>query len=178
MHLKPTTIYWPDVLKKDLHNIGHLCLFTPCYRWFAQRITWTAAIMEATNFFSHRKCLRLSMPGSMVHWVLNHQINRWLGQNSKAQKRRRMLREIQIHMRTKSSGNKYEVRQNYLPLLNKLIFSALLEENYDAAIEIMDSYFLDKELVDAITELEFPLRGQKTLSSQLTTKMKTTFTKT
>jgi hypothetical protein len=30
-------------------------------------------------------------------------------------------------MRTKSSGDKYEVRQNYLPLLNRRIFSALLE---------------------------------------------------
>ncbi|CAM0137347.1 unnamed protein product [Umbelopsis sp. WA50703] len=109
-----------------------------------------------------------------------HRINfpAWLGQNSKAGKRKRLLREIQIHMRTKSSGDKYEVRQSYLPLLNQRIYSALLKEDYDTAIEIMDSYFLDKDLVDAIAELEYPLKGQKTLASQLNPKIKTAFTKT
>lgn len=81
-------------------------------------------------------------------------------------------------MRTKSSGDKYEVRQSYLPVLNQRIYSALLEEDYDTAIDIMDSYYLDKDLVDAIAELEYPLKGQKTLASQLNTKQKTTFTKT
>jgi len=101
----------------------------------------------------------------------------WLGQNSKAMKRKRLLRDIQIHMRTKSSGDKYEVRQNYLPLLNLQIFSALLKEDYDTAIEVMDSYFLDKDLVDAIAELEYPLRGQKSLSSKMSSAIKTKFTK-
>jgi hypothetical protein len=52
-----------------------------------------------------------------------------------------------------------------------------LQEDYDAAFEIMDSYYLDKDLVDAIAELEYPLKGQKTLQSQLTTSIKTAFTK-
>jgi Replication factor RFC1 C terminal domain len=52
-----------------------------------------------------------------------------------------------------------------------------LQEDYDAAFEIMDSYYLDKDMVDAIAELEFPLRGQKTLQSQLTTSIKSAFTR-
>lgn len=52
-----------------------------------------------------------------------------------------------------------------------------MQEDYDTAFEIMDSYYLDKDLVDAIAELEFPLRGQKTLQSRLTTNIKSTFTK-
>ncbi|CAO3693827.1 unnamed protein product [Umbelopsis ramanniana] len=159
------------------------------------------AIADAADAMSEGAMVDGMIHGSTQHWSLMpvhsmfsmvrpahfmkgqfsgaHRINfpAWLGQNSKTQKKRRLLRELQIHMRTKSSGDKYEVRQNYLPVLNQLIFSALLEEDYDAAFEIMDSYYLDKDLVDAIAELEYPLKGQKTLQSQLTTSIKTAFTK-
>ncbi|KAI9284892.1 replication factor RFC1 C terminal domain-containing protein [Umbelopsis sp. AD052] len=159
------------------------------------------AIADAAEAMSEGAMVDGMIHGSTQHWSLMpvhsmfsmvrpahfmkgqfagaHRLNfpAWLGQNSKTQKKKRLLRELQIHMRTKSSGDKYEVRQNYLPVLNQLIFSALLEEDYDAAFEIMDSYYLDKDLVDAIAELEFPLRGQKTLQSQLTTSIKSTFTR-
>jgi hypothetical protein len=67
------------------------------------------------------------------------------------------------------------MQQMHIAITN--FFFHQLQEDYDAAFAIMDSYFLDKDLVDAIAELEFPLRGQKTLQSQLTTSIKSTFTR-
>jgi replication factor C subunit 1 len=46
----------------------------------------------------------------------------WLGQNSKQTKLSRMLGDIQIRMRLKVSGDKGEIRLNYMPTLaSKLI---------------------------------------------------------
>jgi replication factor C subunit 1 len=52
---------------------------------------------------------------------------RWLGQNSKAGKYARALSDIQTRMRLKASGDKFEIRQNYIPTLNQRIFGSLSE---------------------------------------------------
>jgi replication factor C subunit 1 len=80
----------------------------------------------------------------------------WLGKNSNQQKLTRMVKEIQAHMRLRSSGDRHEVRQQYIPIFWDKLVKKLEEEGKDAVpdlIELMDSYFLTKEDFDAILEL-------------------------
>lgn len=53
-------------------------------------------------------------------------VNRWLGQNSKQTKLQRQLVDIQIRMRLKVSGNREEIRRDYMPLLAKKMVSPLI----------------------------------------------------
>jgi ribonucleotide reductase alpha subunit len=51
----------------------------------------------------------------------------WLGQNSKQNKYQRLLRELQIHMRLKISGDKNELRQTYLPALAPYLATPIVQ---------------------------------------------------
>ncbi|KAI5800029.1 chromosome transmission fidelity factor [Geopyxis carbonaria] len=80
----------------------------------------------------------------------------WLGMNSKQNKLSRFIKEIQSHIRLRISGDRHEVRQQYIPsFFNKLVRRLQIEEK-DAIsdiIDMMDEYFLTKEDWDAILEL-------------------------
>ncbi|POG81109.1 hypothetical protein GLOIN_2v1510569, partial [Rhizophagus irregularis DAOM 181602=DAOM 197198] len=52
----------------------------------------------------------------------------WLGQNSKAIKIHRQLKEIQSHMRTKISADRSEVRESYIPTLRKALIKPLVDQ--------------------------------------------------
>ena len=95
----------------------------------------------------------------------------WLGQNSKlgsllcvifysadslVGKLSRMVKEIQGHMRLRASGDRHQIRQEYLPLLwSRLVqeLSAKGKSHVEPMIELMDSYYLTKDDWDAILEL-------------------------
>lgn len=80
----------------------------------------------------------------------------WMGKNSTQGKLMRMIKEIQGHMRLRTSGDRFEIRQTYLPLLFDRLIKRLQVEGKDAVpeiIELMDEYFLTKDDWDAIMEL-------------------------
>jgi replication factor C subunit 1 len=80
----------------------------------------------------------------------------WLGQNSKAGKLTRYVKEIQSHMRLKTSGDRHEIRQQYLPVLWTLLIKRMEDEGKSCVediIELMDSYYLTREDYDYILEL-------------------------
>ncbi|KAL2913819.1 DNA replication factor C complex subunit Rfc1 [Polyrhizophydium stewartii] len=82
----------------------------------------------------------------------------WLGQNSKQSKTMRLLREIQIHMRLKISGDKTQLRQQYLPALAPILVQPLVARGADGVndtIALMDEYFISKDDFDSIMELGF-----------------------
>lgn len=59
-------------------------------------------------------------------------------------------------MRLRTSGDRHEIRQQYLPVLWTELVKKLEVEGKEAVediIELMDSYFLTKEDFDAIMEL-------------------------
>lgn len=68
----------------------------------------------------------------------------------------RFIKEIQGHMRLRASGDRHEIRQQYLPLLWYRLVKELQLHGKDGVadiIELMDSYFLTKDDWDAILEL-------------------------
>jgi replication factor C subunit 1 len=84
------------------------------------------------------------------------QFTQWLGKNSSTGKLTRMVKEIQAHMRLRSSGDRHEVRQHYIPTFWNQLVRKLEDGGKDAVpevIKLMDSYYLTKDDWDAILEL-------------------------
>ncbi|KAL4918216.1 replication factor RFC1 C terminal domain-containing protein [Aspergillus aurantiobrunneus] len=102
----------------------------------------------------------------------------WLGQNSKQGKLSRYVKEIQGRMRLRASGDRHEVRQQYIPLLwDKLIRRLMVDgkDGVEDVIDCMDSYFLTREDWDALVELGLgPMDESKV---KLETQTKATFTR-
>lgn len=102
----------------------------------------------------------------------------WLGKNSNQQKLTRMVKEIQAHMRLRSSGDRHEVRQQYIPVFWTELVKKLEDEGKDAVpeiIELMDSYFLTKDDFDAIMELGVGPMSQEKV--KIASQAKATFTR-
>ncbi|KAF8382223.1 rfc-1, partial [Pristionchus pacificus] len=80
----------------------------------------------------------------------------WLGKNSNAGKRQRMLRQIEYHANLKISASPSSLITDYLPVLRDKLTRPLIERKNDGVpevVETMDSYCLVKDDVDAIAEL-------------------------
>jgi replication factor C subunit 1 len=102
----------------------------------------------------------------------------WLGNNSKQGKMVRYIREIQAHMRLRTSGDRHEIRQQYLPVLWERLIRRLELEGKDCiedVIELMDSYFLTKDDFDYIMELGLGPQSQNGVKIETATK--STFTR-
>ena len=102
----------------------------------------------------------------------------WLGRNSSQNKLMRLVKEIQAHMRLRSSGDRHEVRQQYIPVLWTEMIQKLQREGKESVgevIELMDSYFLTKDDFDAIMELGVGPMDQEKV--KIETQAKATFTR-
>ena len=114
----------------------------------------------------------------------------WLGNNSKQSKFLstkpttyrnlsllaklfRFVKEIQGHMRLRSSGDRHEIRQQYLPTLWYSLIKRLVVEGKEVVeevIDLMDSYFLTKEDWDAVLELGVGPMDQDSIKIETQTK--------
>ncbi|KAJ1791435.1 DNA replication factor C complex subunit Rfc1, partial [Coemansia sp. RSA 2399] len=101
----------------------------------------------------------------------------WLGQNSKAGKLGRMLRDVQSHMRLRVSADKTEIRKSYVPALAPELVAPLVSQGVGGIADVvstMDHYYLTKEHWDAMLELH--LDGEAMLK-QIPTAVKSAFTR-
>lgn len=102
----------------------------------------------------------------------------WLGNNSKGNKLVRFVKEIQGHMRLRTTGDRHEIRQQYVPLLWQQLVKRQVDEGkecIDDVISLMDSYYLTKDDYDAVIELgvgPMDMEGVK-----VETQVKTAFTR-
>ncbi|KAK3684213.1 replication factor RFC1 C terminal domain-containing protein [Podospora appendiculata] len=97
----------------------------------------------------------------------------WLGHNSKTGKLGRFTREIQSHMRLKTSGDHNEIRQEYLPVLWNKTVKRLADEGKDCVpevIELMDSYYLTRDDFDSIKELGIGDQAEEGINIETQTK--------
>ncbi|KAG0307441.1 hypothetical protein BGZ97_000403 [Linnemannia gamsii] len=119
-------------------------------------------------------------PGSGGNYGPMMQFPSYLGQYSKAAKYSRLVKEVQIKMRLKISGDKNEVRQSYIPALFPALTRPLINEGVDAIpdlIEFMDDYYLSKEDWDTILELGIGRNDAKAVLDKIPTNVKTAFTR-
>lgn len=106
------------------------------------------------------------------------QFTQWLGNNSKQGKLTRYVKEIQSHMRLRSSGDRHEIRQQYLPVLWTQMIKRLETEGkecVDEVIDLMDSYFLTRDDFDYMMELGLGPQDQEKV--KIETQTKSTFTR-
>ncbi|KAL8630819.1 hypothetical protein Q9189_003488 [Teloschistes chrysophthalmus] len=102
----------------------------------------------------------------------------WMGNNSRYGKLMRFIKEIQGHMRLRASGDRYQIRQEYLPLLWQKLVNQLNVKGKDGVsdvISLMDSYFLTRDDWDAIVELGVGPMNENNV--RLDTQTKATFTR-
>lgn len=81
-------------------------------------------------------------------------------------------------MRLRASGDRHEVRQQYLPALWNKTVRVLRDEGKEAVpgvIDLMDSYFLTKEDFDSMVELGVGTMSEE--KAKLETQTKATFTR-
>ncbi|KAF9986298.1 hypothetical protein BGZ65_008089 [Modicella reniformis] len=127
------------------------------------------------SFFVHGSM----RPGSGAYGPMM-QFPGYLGQNSKASKYNRLVKDIQIRMRLKISGDKNEVRQNYLPAIFPVLTQPLLEHGANAIpdlIDFMDGYYLNREDWDTILELGIGKNDGKKVMENIPTATKAAFTR-
>ncbi|KAI1000714.1 Replication factor C subunit 1 [Podosphaera aphanis] len=119
-------------------------------------------------------------PASFIAGMMTGQTSftRWLGSNSKQQKLSRYIKEIQSHMRLRTSGDRHEIRQQYIPVLWAETVKRLEAEGKECVnevIDLMDSYFLTKDDFDYIMELGLGPQDMEKINIE--TQTKATFTR-
>ena len=90
----------------------------------------------------------------------------------------RFIKEIQGHMRLRASGDRHEIRQQYLPLLWYRLIKELQLQGKDGVsdiINLMDSYYLTKDDWDAILEIGIGPMDMEHI--KIDTQTKTSFTR-
>ncbi|KAF9180026.1 hypothetical protein BGZ51_006504 [Haplosporangium sp. Z 767] len=128
------------------------------------------------SFFVHGNM----RPGSGGQYGPMMQFPSYLGQFSKASKYSRLVKEIQIRMRLKISGDKNEVRQSYLPALFPALTRPLIDRGMDAIpdlIDFMDSYYINKEDWDTVLELGIGRNDGKAVLDKIPSATKSAFTR-
>ncbi|KAL3425843.1 Replication factor C subunit 1 [Phlyctema vagabunda] len=119
-------------------------------------------------------------PSSFMSGAMTGQtrFTQWLGNNSKFGKLTRFVKEIQSHMRLRTSGDRHEIRQQYLPVLWTQMIKRLEVEGRDCVdevIDLMDSYFLTRDDFDYMMELGLDYQDQEKV--HLETQTKANFTR-
>ena len=83
-------------------------------------------------------------------------------------------------MRLQVSGDRREIRQSYLPLLFQKLSGPMADEGQagiDPTIALMDDYYLTKDEFDTIMELGLEDSNGEVLLKNVTTAIKTAFTR-
>lgn len=101
-----------------------------------------------------------------------------LGKMSNANKRNRILRELQARTRHKASTPAAGMRQDYLPALRRMITKPLIDngkEGISATIEAMNEYGINREDYDTLGDFMF--KDDPSPMNQIATAVKTAFTR-
>ncbi|KAJ8961286.1 hypothetical protein NQ318_008971 [Aromia moschata] len=121
------------------------------------------------------------LPGYYMAGQVTNRINfpGWLGKNSSANKRKRMLSELHMHTRTSTSGSKMAMNLDYLVYLRNAIIHPLKKygtEGVPQAIEVMKSYTLLREDLTNLLEL-CQWKDTKNPFNDIEAKVKSAFTR-
>ncbi|KAI3641602.1 hypothetical protein MIR68_000353 [Amoeboaphelidium protococcarum] len=103
-----------------------------------------------------------------------------LGQISKTNKCWRLLKELALHLKLKISGDKNEVRQDYMAVLVKRLTDPLIRDGADAIQDVitqLDEYYLSKEDWEAMLELSLGDYQQDRVMKKIPTSVKSAFTR-
>lgn len=104
----------------------------------------------------------------------------WLGQNSKGGKYRRLLAELESHVRLRIWAGARDLRLSYAMDFNELLLKPLKERGADGiaqVMEVMDEYYLTREDFDVFMELGVGPHTPEQEYKKIPTAVKTAFTR-
>ncbi|CAF1568259.1 unnamed protein product, partial [Adineta steineri] len=123
-------------------------------------------------------------PCSYVRGHLRSMVNfsSFFGQRSRKNKNERLLNEIEKHICLKTtSANKQQFNLDYLPYLSRNLISTLKQNTQEIAIEqcisLLDDYYLNRDDLQTIMELNTWGKTGKNLYDQLDTQTKSALTR-
>ncbi|XP_022092745.1 replication factor C subunit 1-like isoform X2 [Acanthaster planci] len=121
------------------------------------------------------------LPGDAMKGYMRGMIQfpSWLGKNSSRNKNRRLLQEIQQHMRLSSSGSMNDITFDYVPRLRDFLTQPLLTQESDGVsevVELLNSYDLTREDFDTVLEVS-QFEGKKNPMAGVPSKVKAAFTR-
>ncbi|CAF4225087.1 unnamed protein product, partial [Adineta steineri] len=123
-------------------------------------------------------------PCSYVRGHLRSMVNfsSFFGQRSRKNKNERLLNEIEKHSCLKTtSANKQQFNLDYLPYLSRNLISTLKQSTQEIAIEqcisLLDDYYLNRDDLQTIMELNTWGKTGKNLYDQLDTQTKSALTR-
>uniref|UniRef100_A0A6P7FBV7 Replication factor C subunit 1 n=1 Tax=Diabrotica virgifera virgifera TaxID=50390 RepID=A0A6P7FBV7_DIAVI len=133
------------------------------------------ALLESQAFFAS------VLPGHYMSGHVSSRINfpGWLGKNSAANKRKRMLNELHVHTRMSTSGSLLAMKLDYILPLRNAIITPLLKEGVNGiqeAIGVMNDYNLLREDLTNLLEL-CQWKDMKNPFNDIEAKVKSAFTR-
>lgn len=168
----------------------------------SDRVKHLAAVVKAAESISDGDLVDAKIHGAQQQWSLmplhavtssvrpssfiagqgrtRFNFTSYLGNNSKRGKYERLLQEIHSHARLRISGDRQEVRQDYLPLLTAKLLLPILKQGSNGVedvISVMDDYYLTKEDWDVIMELGVGPKKPEDLIKGIPTAIKSGFTR-
>ncbi|GMS80266.1 hypothetical protein PENTCL1PPCAC_2441, partial [Pristionchus entomophagus] len=135
-----------------------------CLRKAADLISWADTIDKTIRsggswkLLNEQSIVSAALPTMAMDGQIRQMITfpAWLGKNSNAGKRQRMLRQIEYHANLKISASPSSLATDYLAVLRQKLTGPLIEMKNDGVPEVvatMNQYCLLKDDVDAIAEL-------------------------
>ncbi|EDV23604.1 uncharacterized protein TRIADDRAFT_27705, partial [Trichoplax adhaerens] len=121
------------------------------------------------------------IPGAAMQGYFGSRIDfpSWLGKNSRQGKYDRILQELALHMRIRSSANHIQLGMEYVPQLRYLLSGPLTEresEGVTDVIDVMDAYFLTRDDWSNIMDIGlYP--GRLDPTTKLSSKVKSAFSR-
>ncbi|KHN83844.1 Replication factor C subunit 1 [Toxocara canis] len=121
------------------------------------------------------------LPSMYMNGYLKSMINfpSWLGKNSTANKRERLMRQLASHTHLKISADRHSLVTDYVPVLRDRLCRPLVEKESDGVSEVIatyNEYSLMRDDSEAIAELAvWP--GMEDLGSKIQTKVKSALTR-
>lgn len=119
------------------------------------------------SYFSHGTAIANNAWG-------NYSFPVWMGQNSKANKNTRIVREIATRLRCKTSMDSAALRLSYLPTLSLALTRPLVDKDgIDPVIDVMDAYYLSRDDWDGL--LDMSVLPRVSVDSKVKSKFTSTF---
>ncbi|VDP13903.1 unnamed protein product [Heligmosomoides polygyrus] len=110
------------------------------------------------KLLNEQAMLGCALPSIVVDGHLKSMIQfpAWLGKNSTANKRQRLMRQLSTHAQLKISADMHSLVADYVPVLRDCLTKPLLERETDGVFEVvclMNDYDLVREDSEAVSEL-------------------------
>jgi replication factor C subunit 1 len=174
---------FPHVRGEGINNLTHLNAIRRAANCIAEADLIDKQVRSngAWNLLPEHGMLSCALPAMYLDGHMTNQLGfpTWLGKNSSANKRQRMMRQLASHAHLKITGTCHSIVTDYLPVLRDHIYRPLVKKETEGVrevIELYKYYDLTRDDTEAINELAvWP--GARDIAQNVNTKTKSALTR-